>query len=236
MIIDVDTIVGFWPRRRCDISVRRLQSVLSRHGVDQAWACSARGVWYDDEEGNRETAEVAARHSNLVPVATIDPRKWADPAPEVGRCLAAGFRAFRLFPDYQGWAADSPAFLMTLQRLDEAAAVILLGGTITPFLSRLKGLRSPVILTGAHVYQLADALACAADLPNVLLSTRLLIGPGSIEAAVACLGHERLVFGSHAPLAYQAAALRTLEAAELTVEQREAISWSNAQRLIGGLQ
>ena len=71
-------------------------------------------------------------------------------------------------------------------------------------------------------------------MPNVYLSTRLLIGPGTIDVAVECLGPERLVFGSHAPLEYQAAALQTLEAAGLTAGQRDLISHANAARLLAG--
>lgn len=234
MIIDVDTLVGFWPRRRCDISAQRLQGLMARHGIDRAWACSARGVWYDDEEGNRETAETAALYPNLIPVATIDPRKFTNAAAEIRRAVDAGVRVFRFFPEYQAWALNSASFHRILGMLDDAGVVIIVGGTINQALPELKGLRAPVILAGAHMYELAGALASAAELPNVYLSTRLLIGPGSIETAVAGLGHERLVFGSHAPLVYLASALRVLERAILTAEQRESILHLNAVRLLRG--
>jgi predicted TIM-barrel fold metal-dependent hydrolase len=234
VIIDTDTLVGFWPVRRCDISPERLQALMARHGIDRACACSARGVWYDDEEGNRETEAIASRYPNLIPVATIDPHKFTKAEAEMRRCVEAGVRVFRLFPEYQGWSPASPSVHRILRLMDEAGVVIVIGGSISQALPELKGLRTPVILAGAHVYQLADALACAAEAPNVHLSTRLLIGPGAIETAVSCLGHERLVFGSHAPLTYLASALRVLEYAELTGEQRQAILYANMRRLIGG--
>ena len=234
MIIDMDTLVGFWPIRHCDISAARLQALMTRYGIDRACACSARGVWYDDEEGNRETEEIASLYPNLIPVATIDPRKFTNAAAEIRRWLDAGGRIFRLFPEYQGWPLNSPSFRRILRLLDEAGVVIVVGGSISQVLPELRGLRAPVILAGAHFYQLADALACADEMPNVYLSTRLLIGPGTIERAVSCLGHERLVFGSHAPLVYLASALRVLEYANLTAEQRKSILYSNMWGLIGG--
>ncbi len=234
MIVDVDTIVGFWPARRCDISVERLQLLMQRHGVEQAWVCSARGLWYDDEEGNRETAEVAQRYANLVPVATLNPLKLTNAAAEIKRWMDGGGRIFRFFPEYQGWPLNSPSWHRILAMLDEARAVIVVGGSVSPVLPEIRGLHTPVILAGAHVYQLADALALADEMPNVYLSTRLLLGPGSVEVAVSHLGAERLVFGSHAPVVYQESALRVVQAADLNAEQRQAILQGNAQRLIGG--
>ncbi len=234
MTIDIDALVGFWPSRCCDIRAAHLQKVMARYGIDRACVCSARGVWYDDEEGNRETEELVARYPNLIPVATIDPRKFTSAAMEIRRRVDAGIRVFRFFPEYQGWSFNSPSFRRILKMLDEARVVIAVGGSISQVLPELNGLHTPVVLTGAHFYQLADALACADELPNVHLSTRLLIGPGAIETAVSYLGAERLVFGSHAPLVYLASSLRVLEYADLTVAQRESILHSNLSRLIGG--
>jgi len=71
-------------------------------------------------------------------------------------------------------------------------------------------------------------------MPNVYLTTRLLIGPGSLEIAVSHLGHERVLFGSNAPLAYMASALRVVQHANLSAEQQAAILGGNLQRLLGG--
>lgn len=207
---------------------------MTRHGIDRACVCSARGIWYDDEEGNRETEEMVAAHPRLIPVATLDPRKYINAVAEIKRCADQGIRIFRLFPEYQGWSIDSPSARRILGMLDDARVVIMIGGTMTPILPELEKLHSPVILAGAHFYQLADALACADGMANLYLSTRLLIGPGSIEKAVSILGPQRLVFGSHAPLIYLDSALRVFEAANLSAAQREPILYGNFWKLIGG--
>jgi len=234
MIIDADTLVGFWPGRKVDISVERLLGLMARYGVDRACVCSARGVCYDYLEGNAETQEIVSRYPNFIPVATLDPREYISCGDEIRRQLALGTRLFRLFPEYQGWNHSSPAARRVMQMLQDSGAILMIGGAPPGGLPEICALESPVILTGAHFYQLADVLACAEEYPHIYVSTRLLIAPGAIDVTAAHIGHERLIFGSHAPLVYQAAALRTVQAANLNPAQRDAVLGGNLLRLLGG--
>jgi predicted TIM-barrel fold metal-dependent hydrolase len=234
MMIDCDTLFGFWPSRPVDISLERLLGLMARYGIDRACTCSARGVCYDYEEGNAETDQVVRDHSGLIPVFTLDPRRYLGCAEEIRRRTAGGYKLFRLFPEYQGWSPNSPSARRILGFLEDAGAILLLGGPADQALPVVRGLQIPVILTGAHFYQLADVLAWADELPHVYVSTRLLIGPGAIETFVAHAGHARLLFGSHAPLVYLAPALRVVEGAGLSPEQRAAVMGGNLERLLGG--
>lgn len=235
MIIDVDTLVGFWPRRRVDISLERLQTLMARHQIEAACVCSARGVCYDFEEGNRETIELCRANPGLIPVATLDPRRFLGCREEIRRCMAEGVRLFRLLPEYQGWEVTSPAGRAVLRLLEEAGAVVLLGGSPTAVVPAIRGLATPIILTGAHFYYLADLLAEVEALPNLYLTTRFFIGPGSIEAWLAAAGPQRLVFGSHAPLAYPAAALNLVKGAGLSAQDQAAVLGDNMRQLLGGV-
>jgi predicted TIM-barrel fold metal-dependent hydrolase len=167
-------------------------------------------------------------------VFTLDPRRYLGCAEEIRRRTAGGYKLFRLFPEYQGWSPNSPSARRILGFLEDAGAILLLGGPADQALPVVRGLQIPVILTGAHFYQLADVLAWADELPHVYVSTRLLIGPGAIETFVAHAGHARLLFGSHAPLVYLAPALRVVEGAGLSPEQRAAVMGGNLERLLGG--
>jgi predicted TIM-barrel fold metal-dependent hydrolase len=233
MITDADTVFGFWPGRRVDISLERLLGLMAHYGIDRACVCSARGVCYDYEEGNAETVEVTQRHSNLIPVMTIDPRRHLGCVEEIRRRVNEGFRLFRLYPDYQGWSLNSPSARRVIDLLQDAGAILMLGGSADLTIPIVRDLRIPVILTGAHFYQLADVLAYSNELPHVHLTTRFLIGPGAVKTFVSNVGHERLLFGSHAPLAYLASALRMIESTILTPEQRAAIMGGNLERLMG---
>jgi predicted TIM-barrel fold metal-dependent hydrolase len=233
MIIDADTLVGRWSRRPADASLERLLALMAAHGVDRACVCSTRGVDYSYQEGNTETAAIARAHPQLIPVATVDPRQLLDCAPEIRRRATEGFRLFRLLPEYQGWSPDSPSARRVLRLIEDAGAILILGGTLPATLSAVCGLRIPVILTGVHFYQIADLLAMVDELPHVYLTTRFLMGPGALETAVSALGVERLLFGSHAALSYMAPSLRVIQAAELTPEQRSDVLGGNLQRLLG---
>ena len=59
----------------------------------------------------------------------------------------------------------------------------------------------------------------------------MLEGAAGLERLVAQVGHERLLFGSHAPLFYAEAAHLKLKESVLTPEQAEAIRQGNARRI-----
>jgi predicted TIM-barrel fold metal-dependent hydrolase len=181
-----------------------------------------------------ETVEVAQGHSELIPVLTLDPRRYLGCAEEIRRRATEGFRLFRLFPEYQSWSPNSPSARRIMGFLEDVGAILLLGGPADQAIPVVRGLQIPVILTGAHFYQLADVLAWADELLHIHVSTRLLIGPGAIQTFVANVGHDRLLFGSHAPLVYLAPVLRVVEGANLSPEQRAAVMGGNLERLLGG--
>ena len=234
MIVDADTLVGFWPIRNADISLAKLKDLMKRHKVERACVCSARGVWYDYEEGNDETVEITKGNPQLTPVMTLDPRRFIGCREEVRRRTSEGFRLFRLFPEHQGWSASTTSARKLLSFLEEAGAIVMLGGPAAEAVPVVRGLQVPVILTWSHFYQLGELLAGADELPNVYLTTRFLIAPGSLDVAVATLGANRLVFGSNAPVAYMASALRLIDSAHLTGPQRTAILGGNLLQLLGG--
>lgn len=236
MIVDIDTLFGFWPRRQVDISLERLQTLMARHQIETACVCSARGVCYDFVEGNRETIAASRANPGLVPVATLDPRRFLGCRDEIDRCRDQGVRLFRLFPGYQGWELSSPAGRRLLEMLENAGAMVMVDGAPAALLPALRGLTVPVILTGAHFYYLADVLAELEALPNLYLTSRFFIGPGSIDVWLAAAGPERLLFGSHAPLAYPAAALNLVKGAGLSPEARAAVLGENTRRLLEGAE
>ena len=111
LIFDVNTFFGLDRRAPTDWSLEALQRLLDRHEVSRALTYSLRGVAFDFVEGNNESVAAAARDERLVPVATVDPRRYVDCVEEVHRCLSEGLRVFRFFPDLQGWPLDGLHFL-----------------------------------------------------------------------------------------------------------------------------
>jgi len=75
-IIDVNTIFGFWPKRKADIALETLLRLMEEKGISRACTLSARGVFYDFIEGNQETLAAAQAHPQLMAVGTVNPCRW----------------------------------------------------------------------------------------------------------------------------------------------------------------
>lgn len=232
-ILDLDTIAGFWPHRPADISLSRLLEMMDQHGVSRACIVSARGILYDDADGNTETLAWCRTQPRLIPVGTLDLRRFVGYRDEIRRLSAAGVRLWRLFPEYQGWTLDLATFRRVLSALDEAGAVLFINGQPSPVMRAAAGVSIPVIL-GLHFYHLADLLAALEEKsgPDLYVCTRLMHGPGALENLVQVMGHERLLFGSGAPLSAMGSALRRISTSALTPEQRAAILGRNLRRLL----
>ncbi len=233
-VFDADAIVGFWPIRNVDISPQRLEQIMAQHEVSGACICSARGIWYDYLEGNAETVQFAQGDARLLPVMTLDPRRWLGCREEIRRRVAEGHRLFRLFPEYQGWSLGLSSARRLLGCLEDEGAIVMLGGPTDAAVSAVMGMQTQVVLLGCHFYQLSEVLANAEKLRHVYLSTRFLVGPGSIDLAAQHLGPDQLLFGSHAPVAYMASALRVVKSAHLDDEARAGVMGGNLRRLLGG--
>lgn len=230
-IIDTDTIAGFWPQRPADISTGRLLQMMDQHDVAQACVVSARGIFYDDADGNTETLAWCRAEPRFTPVGTLDLRKFVGYQDEIQRLTAAGVKLWRLFPELQGWTLDLASFRRVLNALDNAGAVLFISGQPSTVVRATAGASLPIIL-GLHFYQMADLLAVLEEGADLYISTRLLHGPGVLETLVEVMGHERLIFGSGAPLSSLGSALKRIAVAELTSEQRAAILGGNLRRLL----
>lgn len=231
-IWDLDMLAGSWPVRPADISLRRLLETMARHGVARGCVASARGIFYDDLAGNRETLQWCAAEPRLVPVGTIDLRRFVGYREEIRRLTAEGVKLWRLFPEHQGWSFDHAPFRRVLAALEDAGALLFVYGQPSAVAAATAGAHVPVIL-GTHFYQAADILALMEEGTHFYLSTRQLHGPGVLKMLVSELGPERLIFGSGAPLFAQGAALKLVTTAGLEPSARQAILGGNLRRLLG---
>jgi hypothetical protein len=235
VIVDSHTVVGFWPREAKDLSPQALLRLMQRHGVDRACVTSARAFVYDFVEGNQETLEICAAHEALLPGTVIDPRRFLECRDEIASARDRGFRLFRLFPDEQGWTADSPAFTRLLPDFAEAGLPVAAPSRIGlgPLLRAWGDVDLPLILSGVTYWDLADVLAMMEAHPRVCLDTSLLNSPGAIELICERFGAERVLFGSGALLNEMAPALETVRQAQVSEAQRALILGGNATRLFG---
>jgi len=235
-LFDVSTLFGVWPKRRADISLPTLLSLMAEHHIDRACTLSAAGIFYDFIEGNQETLAASAAHPELIPVGTLNPCRWLGCLDEARRLIDHGVRLFRFFPQYQEWHINQAPFRKLLRDVLAPAGVVLilpaeLGFTAIGDMAAAIG--NPVIIEAFKYAFLAEAIVVMQETPNVYVETHLINSPNWVEVLKAEVGVERLIFGSNAPLAYVSAATAQIEYAAITEADRALIFGGNLGRLLG---
>ncbi len=217
------------------MSPEELVAALSERGCSHAASISLRGVYYDYGQGNAETLEAASRLPFIIPVATIDPRRYFG-----GRrqpMELGGFRMIRLFPDRQGWPLEYAPLgrIMELSTDREMTVVIPASGpgnaTKISSLVKARGLR--LILTSINYSTLSEALVLLDENPGLYLSTDMLNTPDGIELVCDEAGPDRIVFGSGFPTTYFEGPRLAVERAEISQKSKDAIFRGNITGLVG---
>jgi len=235
-IIDVNTIFGFWPKRKADIALATLLRLMEEKGISQACTLSARGVFYDFQEGNRETLAAVRAHPQLIPVATLNPCRWLGCMDEAQRLIEQGVRLFRFFPQYQEWNIGQAPFRKLLREVLAPAGVALMIPAEMGFTAigdMAAGISNPVIVEAVRYTLLAEAIVVMQEVPNVFIETHLINSPDWVELLKTEVGAERIVFGSNAPLSYISAATAQIECTQVSEEDKALIFGGNLRRILG---
>ena len=235
-IIDSNTFFGFSTKETADYSLDALEAMLKSNGVSRAVSLSLRGVCYDFQEGNDETLRASRERAWLWPAATIDPRKHLGCLEEVERMRAAGVKAFRFFPDLQGWALDFLPMCNLLREIDRLGGLAFIpggeGGAATRILRLAEGLSLAIVLVGANYSTLSETIACVQSSPNLYLDTQQLVIPMALEVLADEVGIERIIFGSRAPERHLRTIMNVITHSTLAESDKESILSGNLLRLL----
>lgn len=235
-IWDANVHFGTLPFKEGDYSLETLLELMRRYGIARAAVYSLKGVYYDFHEGNEETIAAASEHSCLVPVATVDPRRYVGCVEEIALRAGQGCRALRFFPDIQGWPADYLPVRPLLKQAQACGMAVMFPATspgqATTILAALGSLEVPLILVDVNYGTMSEAMAAAAMRSEVYIETRRLVTPGGIDALAREVGHQRLVFGSGAPEFYPASALALIEHSALSPAQKRDVLGENLKRAL----
>lgn len=236
-VINASTHFGFLPYRDTDVSLDKLLTSMREYGVGAALSYSLKGVSYDFVEGNDETLEASKAHPEILPVATVDPRRHIGVVEELEKRKNQGFVAVRLFPESQGWRIDSVLFRPILRELERLQMPLILtcqgAGTASDIVRALGDSSIPVIMCTVGYFNLAEAIAACKERPNLYMDTQINDAPDSLAVAVDAIGAERLVFGSNSPSCSMRASLNLVAEAELSDEQKQMIFAGNLSRILG---
>lgn len=235
LVIDSNTHFGFLPYRDTDVSVEKLLSLMHRNGVAGALTYSLKGVAYDFRDGNEETLAVCGANPELLPVATVDPRRYLGVIEEIAGCRERGFVALRLFPDQQGWKINSALFPPILRECERTGLPLIVSAAagLTDILRAVEGSTVPVIVTGIGYANLAEAIAVAQEHPSMLIEVQVMDPPDSLRVAVDALGADRIVYGSNAPSLSMRASINLVAESELSDEQKALVFGGNLRRVLG---
>jgi hypothetical protein len=235
-IIDINTLFGPMPLTSVDLPVDALIELMQKHNVGTACTLSTLGLLLDPGVGNSVTQVTCAEHSQLRPVATLNPMAFFGDAEPLLHLLTGKFCLLRFFPVTQGWPVNFSPFRALLRRLDEARLPSMIEiaapGEITALSAELEDHPLPVILEGVNTQTLAEAIAVLRHHNNWYLETSRLLAPGNIKLVVDTLGAERLLFGSRAPSHPLASGLNTLQYAGLAPDVLNTILHANARRVL----
>lgn len=235
-IIDANTLFGFWPKRPADISLGTLLRVMEEKEISKAFSLSARGIFYDFEEGNQETLAACQEHPQLIPVGTVNPCRWIGCLEEAKRLIDEGITLFRFFPQHQEWEIGQAPFRRLLEDVLAPSRVgIMLPAQmgITAIGQMAKQVPNPFVIKALRYDRLSEAIVVMGEVPNVHIETHLINSPNFVEVVKSEVGIERMVYGSYSPLAYANAALAPIVHAHVSDDEKALIFGGNIRRILG---
>lgn len=247
MIIDTNAHLGNWPFRKLAHSdAGGLVQLMDDHGLTQAWVGPFEGVFYRDcGQANRDLLTAISGHADrLVPWAAINPNfpGGEDDLAEAGE---RGMAGVRLYPNYHGYTLLDECALELLAQVQQRGLPVAIYHKLVD--ERLHHWHCKVPPTEMTIGPLAERLpdltivCCGVSLPvatqlqqttRVLVETSRIEGAGGVGSLVAALGPERVLFGSHAPYFYIDAGLLKLVESGLPEDQRQALLYGNACRIV----
>jgi uncharacterized protein len=255
-MIDVNVSLSRWPFHRLpddepSALVRRLRGL----GVTEAWAGSLDALLHRDLGAVNACLVETCRTNGagfLRPLGAVNPLlpDWRE---ELRRCNEVyRMHGIRLHPNYHEYTLYGQPCVDLLEEAARRGLIVQIAlkmedpRTLHPLFKHLPTIdpapllglfgRAPlprIVLLNALLDLRGEALKRLLAADGIFADIAMLEGVTGLERMVAQVGHERLLFGSHAPLFYAQAAHLKLKESNLTPEQAVAIRQGNAQRLGG---
>lgn len=184
---------------------------LDENGVSTALVGSYRSLYYDVKAGNREVAQLAAKHpQRIVPVGILHSARY-DETPEqqlawLKQELGIGVAALFSSPSYYPVVWDSP-WMVELGRAAESLGVVLQAGIrdeveLAAVGRAWGGLETPVLIRwmAGHRYRMhGHEQAAGRACPNFCFDVGNACSTGAIARLVETIGADRLFFASNTP-------------------------------------
>ncbi|NLZ60281.1 MAG: amidohydrolase family protein [Lentisphaerae bacterium] len=248
-MFDVNTAIGHWPfRKLLRNSAAELYGHLRSFGIKKAAVWHNHAVFYmNAQAGNLELAKETERYNDFfMKVATLNPA-YAAACKDLQYCVRQlGFSALRLLPKYHGYSLQDSCLNELLCTAQSLNIPVFLPFEIVNFRQKHwmepdQPLESQSIIELCRRYPGVNFILCEggyveemAGLANLYVEmSRYRSSYGQVLAKmIKKLGAERILFGSGSPFKEIEPALLKLRFCEVSEEQKELISFKNADRLL----
>lgn len=231
MIIDANTFFGFYPKENIDVSLSTLLHIVKEHKIHKILTLSLKGVFYDFEEGNIETLKYAKENPSIIPVATVDLRKYYGEEKVIKEISQSRFKMIRLFPDYQFWPIDYQPFYILIALIEKYNIPLMVNinslGQITKISQIVKKSKIPVICAQVDYFCFAEALTVLKQNKNLYIESSFFDTPDAYSIFSREIGAERIIFGSRIPYHYFSSSWLCLERSDLKNREKELIAGKN---------
>lgn len=251
-LFDINTAIGHWPFRKLDIdTIAKLKKELEAHGISGAAVTNINSLLYMNcHEANIELHEwLKGQEKFFAGIATINPfyAKWDKDLNEVVKKFK--FRGVRLVPRYHDYElASVPAEFAQLAA--SLGVPVFIPHRLSDIRQRhwmdtektidfnevydfsMKNPATKVIYTEASVS--AECFKGKKKCPNLFFEiSRMRSSYGQqISRLASVIGYEQLVFGSGSPFKEISPAILKLEHADLKSNERTAVAYGNAVKLL----
>jgi uncharacterized protein len=254
MVIDINAFIGRWPYWPVPAtSSGDVVAKLAHWGIDRACISSTRSLFVHWEDGNVEAEAAAREHpEQFLAFACLGPwelsHRRGDGRHDLASYRSRGFRGVRLYPQHHSYHPLVEPFIDEI--CEQAAALsmpvlfslraIMNWGVPAQELSQLPALierhpRVPWIISGVnYLHEIRTAVALMRKYNAVQLETSCVMGYEAIRKLVEECGHERILFGSAAPIQHGRANLEKVMHARISDPVKEAVLYKNAERLLSG--
>jgi predicted TIM-barrel fold metal-dependent hydrolase len=253
-LIDVNVNLSRWPARRVrGDETDALAAKLRAHGVTEAWAGSLDSLLHKDiaSVNARLVAECRSQTGvRLVPFGSVNPLlpDWEE---DLRRCAEEHHMpGIRLHPSYHGYKLDHPAFARLLKLAAERRLLVQLAVVmedermmhpllrvqavnpepLAALVAQTPGLR--LVLLNALRTLRGEVLVTLVRAGDVSVDIAMLEGVAGVANLLEQVPHERVLYGSHAPLFYFESALLKLKESPLAAPRLRAVRAENARRLV----
>lgn len=218
----------------------RILQALDRLGVERILIASYRSIWFDAEEGNRETLAAAERNDRFAPAAIINLSGYDPYADTISGLKKRGFRAVVLVAGILGWSVANYAVRAAAREAAEAKMplqICVRDARDLSLAAEAGGASGGAVMIrwmrGGGYAVLPDLLAMGRDFPNLLFDVGTLTQRGGIEQMAVRLGAGRLFVASNLPRSHAGAAWFLLAASDLDAEEKRLIGGGNLARVLG---